>query len=194
MAIKLFTFTGILFVFLFVSCGPTEKEKAEALRLFMEKDYHFKDTVLRYTIDSSHLKIIFPNEPEYQNWIVEASLRNIETGQDVYLGNATKTVKNRVITFDNVHLDPDSTSKYEAWLSMCPNEPKKVFISKPFGNIRSVWTEKDTSERYTLYPDSYWNKAHYVKFNHDVLVKFNQDVKKYCLDQFEQEMTPGQKK
>lgn len=161
------------------SCGPTDDQKRQALEAFIDRDYHFKDTLLNYQLDSSTLEVIFPSTPEYNQWLIEAGLLNKITGKEIYLGNHTKIVNKNKITFDNVTINKDSVEFYDVWLFACPSVKEKMFISQPFSNIRSMWRVED-SVRKILKPDEYWHGLRFVRFNLDARDTLTEDLKMYC--------------
>lgn len=176
--ITLFTLLVLTF-FILGACGPTDKEKKEAIAAFIDKDYHFTDTLLSYKIDSSKLQIIFPSAPEYDKWLIEAALVNRFSNSEIYLGSHTKFVDKNRITFDNFSIPRDSISYYNVWLSACPQPDDKLFISQPFSNIRSMWREAD-SVRGILRPDNYWKELKFVRFNLDVRDTLDEALKMHC--------------
>jgi hypothetical protein len=172
-------YVPLILLLLWSSCGPSDDEKRQAAEAFIDRDYHFKDTLLHYQLDSSTLELIFPTIPEYDQWKIEAGLMHKITRKEIYLGSHIKTVRNKSIVFDNVVIPGDSVEYYDVWVFACPHVKEKMFIAQPFGNIRSMWRVED-SVRKILKPDAYWKGLYFVRFNLDVRDTLSEELKMYC--------------
>ena len=163
-----------------ISCAPSDAEKKQALKSFLDDDFSIKDTVIRYELDTNRLVLEFTTKTAYPYWLTEAGLIDPETNQEIYLGGSDKAkiVDNKII-FTGFSVPPRDLKNYEPWFFGFPYMENEWVISVPFGNIRIMYRKQSDTEN-ILSPDFYSRRSKYVKFNMNVLDTLSPELVAYC--------------